>query len=350
MMIFKAGSRYFAASSVIANACRSDYDQVMAISFQCPQGHKLSCSEERAGLKGKCPKCGSIFQVPQLVPPTDEPHGDTDGSAAGGDGDSFLRSLGGGTELTSSESGTAIGKRPESEQYADFTGTGDSGTLAPAHDEPAEEPIAEPAHEPADIEPAAPEPVEETAREESIMFLCPSGHKLNAPKSLQGKPGKCPHCGEKFLVPVLEELAEAEEADDFLASLSDAPPANEQTPAESTETPPETLATGSGFFAGLAQEDEFAMGMAESSSQAMALLFSRLWADRGETGVLELYLKGGEILTPRWYAPQLSQNTYGMFAFIDADGSHTLTAVQWDAIERIALRGMQSLPDGVFEE
>jgi hypothetical protein len=276
--------------------------------------------------------------VPQLVPPTDEPHGEP----AGGDGDSFLRSLAGGTELTSSESGTAIGKRREAEQYVDFTGAGDSGTSAPAH----EEPLAEPASE----EPAPPAPAEEPVREESSVFLCPSGHKLNAPKSLQGKPGKCPHCGEKFLVPVLEELTDANEADNFLAALSDAPPAIEQAPADSTEAPPEAPATGSGFFAGLAQEDEFAMGMAETSSQAMAMLFSRLWADRGETGVLELYLKGGEILTPRWYAPQLSQNTYGMFAFIDADGSHTLTAVQWDAIERIALRGMQSLPDGVFEE
>lgn len=319
----------------------------MAISFQCPQGHKLSCSEERAGLKGKCPKCGSIFQVPQIIPPADEPHGEAEGDS--GDGDSFLRSLAGGTELTSSESGTAIGKRREADHYADFTGAGESGTSSSAHDEP----IAEPAHEPADNEPAAPTGDDESPREESIMFLCPSGHKLNAPKSLEGKPGKCPHCGEKFLVPVLQELEDANEADNFLASLSDAPATDDrQLPSHTEEqaAPPDVIAPGSGFFAGLAQQDEFAMGMAETSSQAMAMLFSRLWADRGETGVLELYLKGGEILTPRWYAPQLSQNTYGMFAFIDADGSHTLTAVQWDAIERIALRGMQSLPEGVFEE
>ena len=81
----------------------------------------------------------------------------------------------------------------------------------------------------------------------------------------------------------------------------------------------------------------------------MANLFARLWGQRGETGIVELYLKGGEILSPHWYAPQLSQHDFGMFAFQEQDGSHTLTAVQWDAIERIALRGLPTLPEGVFE-
>jgi hypothetical protein len=151
-------------------------------------------------------------------------------------------------------------------------------------------------------------------------------------------------------VPVLEDEVEIEDDDNFLASQSGTNPPLQEFVGPAEPPPAETSSTGSGFFSGLSHDDQFAVGLAEDSSQAMSLLFSRLWADRGDTGVLELYLKGGEILTPRWYAPQLSQSTYGMFAFVEGDGSHTLTAVQWDAIERIALRGMPNLPEGVFEE
>src|SRR5262245_39756279 len=43
----------------------------------------------------------------------------------------------------------------------------------------------------------------------SIAFVCPNGHQLNAPKELAGKPGQCPKCGTKFLVPSLTESADA---------------------------------------------------------------------------------------------------------------------------------------------
>jgi len=33
-----------------------------------------------------------------------------------------------------------------------------------------------------------------------IKFLCPTGHPLNAPEKLAGKPGKCPRCGTAFLL------------------------------------------------------------------------------------------------------------------------------------------------------
>jgi hypothetical protein len=180
-----------------------------------------------------------------------------------------------------------------------------------------------------------------------IVFLCPNGHKLNAPASLQGKPGKCPHCGERFLVPMLDEPTEVNESAAFLDLLNDQTTA--QPEPASTETPTDAAADSGFTFVGLAPEDEFAAGLIESSAQAMANLFARLWGQRGETGVVDLYLKGGEILSPHWYAPQLSRHAFGMFAFREQDGSHTLTAVHWDAIERIALRGIRQLPEGIFE-
>ncbi len=39
-----------------------------------------------------------------------------------------------------------------------------------------------------------------------------------------------------------------------------------------------------------------------------------------------------------------------MFAFAERDGSFTMTAVHWDAIERIAVRRVDALPEGMFDE
>jgi len=36
----------------------------MAISFKCPNGHKLTTNESKAGKKGKCPVCQCVFEIP----------------------------------------------------------------------------------------------------------------------------------------------------------------------------------------------------------------------------------------------------------------------------------------------
>jgi len=36
----------------------------MAISLKCPNGHKLTTNESKAGKKGKCPVCQSVFEIP----------------------------------------------------------------------------------------------------------------------------------------------------------------------------------------------------------------------------------------------------------------------------------------------
>jgi hypothetical protein len=43
-----------------------------------------------------------------------------------------------------------------------------------------------------------------------MKFLCPNGHQLSTSADRAGKPGQCPKCGVKFLVP---EADDAEEAD-----------------------------------------------------------------------------------------------------------------------------------------
>ena len=41
----------------------------MAITFACTCGKKLQAREEFAGRKMKCPKCGTVLQIPEAAPP-----------------------------------------------------------------------------------------------------------------------------------------------------------------------------------------------------------------------------------------------------------------------------------------
>ena len=91
----------------------------------------------------------------------------------------------------------------------------------------------------------------------------------------------------------------------------------------------------------------------EASGQAdhpAARLVARLWVERDHHGgVIELHLTGGSVILPEWYEPVWSRGTHGLFASQAVDGSVTLTAVAWDTIEKIVVRQVQGLPDGMFE-
>ena len=51
----------------------------------------------------------------------------------------------------------------------------------------------------------------------------------------------------------------------------------------------------------------------------------------------------------RSFEPQWSRGTHGLFASQAADGTVTLTAVAWDSIQKIIVRQVKGLPDGMFE-
>ena len=52
---------------------------------------------------------------------------------------------------------------------------------------------------------------EAPAGEEGVIeFLCPNGHHLHGPRSLEGSPGECPECGVRFLVPSWDDVSEEE--------------------------------------------------------------------------------------------------------------------------------------------
>ncbi len=117
------------------------------IEFLCPEGHRIRCPKERAGRPAKCPKCGVSFRIPTIEEL--------------GVGESAVADA----SLASQEVNDATPASP-----------GLSGKQA-----------------------AAP------SKERQIEFLCPNGHHLHGPASLQGRAGECPECGSRFRIPIIDE-------------------------------------------------------------------------------------------------------------------------------------------------
>ncbi|HND56834.1 MAG TPA: hypothetical protein PLV92_30655, partial [Pirellulaceae bacterium] len=66
----------------------------------------------------------------------------------------------------------------------------------------------------------------------TIAFACPNGHPLTAPENLAGKPGQCPRCNTRFLIPTLEEVAAA------AGDSAGGEPASEASSAAVSNAPP----------------------------------------------------------------------------------------------------------------
>jgi hypothetical protein len=81
----------------------------------------------------------------------------------------------------------------------------------------------------------------------------------------------------------------------------------------------------------------------------VARLVARLWDEREHGGIVELHLTGGSVILPEWYEAVWSRGTHGLFASQSADGTITLTAVAWEAIQKVVVRQVAGLPDGMFE-
>lgn len=176
--------------------------------------------------------------------------------------------------------------------------------------------------------------------EDQIEFLCPNGHLLHGPASMQGRPGQCPDCGAKFRVPSYDEDDEQERTPD-------------SHPAER-----EIEAVGGRDAAGADQEGQVSPTPGPTRSRVVpaeesklsgpmtpARLFARLWSERSHGATVELHLSDGETFTPDLFAEKLSQGGRGVFAVRESDGTHTLTAVAWDAVARVVVRGVKKLPE-----
>jgi DNA-directed RNA polymerase subunit RPC12/RpoP len=234
----------------------------MALEFNCPNGHRIVCQEDLAGRDAKCPKCGVAFRIPNssgeiAVKLAGLAGGPVPVTATGAPGESSLNNLG------------------------------------------------------------APRPLPEN----SIVFLCPNGHRLNGPARLQGQAGQCPHCGAKFLVPIISETEQVEEVD--LASIAD----RELGPLDAGVDP----------------------ATMRQSAHSLCQLMRKLWEEKQQGAVIELHLEGGAMLVPDWFDERLSRQSHGLFASQAADGTVTMTVVAWDQVSRVVVRNVEGLPEGMFE-
>ena len=239
----------------------------------------------------------------------------------------------------------------------------------------------------------------------SITFKCSNGHRIIVQAALAGKRGTCSKCGIAVVIPSLDGAEGTAPEPATRAELEPAPtiePANAEAPASSIEPaaaepapPAEPVAAAEAeepdafadLFGAVSAEpsrdaalaeavadtglppaeagssgsigdvvpryaaDEYA-GPSEASAGAenpTAQLVARLWAERDHGGIVELHVAGGSVILPEWFEPQWSRGTHGLFASQAADGTVTLTAVAWDSIQKIIVRQVKGLPDGMFE-
>jgi hypothetical protein len=207
--------------------------------------------------------------------------------------------------------------------------------------------------------------------DEVIEFYCPNEHYLRAPAKLQGKRGQCPHCGEKFVVPSLEEEAHGNptatvaETGEMVAlgqiqEIGQHPheAVEEVEEVEEVEVVEPQLGPKSG---GLAPSFRFIEEQAAASDEyatppepppphghPLAALFERIWEESDREAVVELELKTGERIAPLNYAHDVSRGQFGIFAIRAHDGTHTVTVIAWDDIARITVKQLKELPPTMF--
>jgi hypothetical protein len=243
----------------------------MVLKFVCPNGHPLSAAEAMAGKPGKCPKCQSMFLVPEAAP--------ADGAAA-------------------SKSG---------------------------------------------IQPAP----------ETISFLCPNGHKLSGPRTLQGKAGQCPHCGSKFRIPNYEEpehpAAKPRITTEEEIPLGEVVEETSQVHADEAVQDVEVVDDEEVVEDVELEESDLAPPPPPPPEgvHPLALLCQRF--HRAGNGKIEIVYGEGETLLAEHFSPDLSCGACGVFAHRTESGEYTVTAISWSSIRRVSFPGVGELPRGAFD-
>jgi len=191
-----------------------------------------------------------------------------------------------------------------------------------------------------------PAPLSPASGSDGISFFCPSGHRILVPRTLAGKRGACSKCGVDVTIPLASQPA-APSAGQPLITNALAPAGRPE--GESAAVPPDLEQTLELPTAAYAAQEYQPPPCEPGQENPTAMLVARLWVEREHGGIVELHLTGGSVILPEWFETNWSRGTHGLFASQAVDGSVTLTAVAWDTIQKIVVRQVQGLPDGMFE-
>jgi hypothetical protein len=259
----------------------------MAIRFLCPKGHRLSSPDDRVGRNGKCPHCGTMFQVP-------DPSQSARSAVAEGEtlpqAVQILEFYCPNQHYLTAPL-VLQGKRGRCPQCGatfqiPFLEEGESsrlGMMGAAYGDPA---LSVP---PPPMPPPAPEPE-------------PEALHLEEPARSEG-------------------TSSARSGPEIDFSFVDAAQAQEE-PEHADPT---------------------------SGEHPLAILFEQLWFGNDPEAVVELFLSEGERLVPQDYSHKLSRGQHGVFATQDRSGTHTITVVPWSEVRRVTVRGLTKLPKAIFE-
>lgn len=170
---------------------------------------------------------------------------------------------------------------------------------------------------------------------DTIEFLCPNGHRLHGPARLQGHPGECPTCGTKFRVPTYEDLSGEDVPDQPIeAGRADREEDFEMVLPEVDDDDDSERHAANAFAERLA-----------AAKHPTAELLSRMWEYKKRGATLEIRLSSGETLIPDFFAAKSAASTHALLAAVERDSTHTVYLVAWDAVQRVLLRGVKSLPE-----
>ncbi|MFZ1936297.1 MAG: hypothetical protein WCB27_02170 [Thermoguttaceae bacterium] len=235
------------------------------IEFLCPNGHKIRCQATQAGRAAKCPRCGVKFRVPDAADQNLPKTGDSDPSLPQPD-------------FTDSS----------------VTGRHAAGTAG-------------------------------AAKEADFEFLCPNGHRLHGPASLQGRPGECPECGSRFRIPTYEDIPAEEETEQEIG----------RGPADGRE----------GSQIGTRAAQPAAAPDRASTAETTGAVFARLWNMRPQGATIELRLRSGETIVPDQFLAHASgESGHGVFTTLEPNSTISLVVVPWEAVDRMTVRGLSEVP------
>lgn len=191
------------------------------------------------------------------------------------------------------------------------------------------------------------------AREPQIEFLCPNGHRLHGPASLQGRLGQCPDCGSRFRIPVYDEGEDDEQAESGIERgradgrrLSDSriappeitvdkPPRPRAEDEQVAESPSDALRT-----------EVIGSDSSLGTIHPLGAIFAKLWVEKARGATFELVLDDQRVLSPDYFVKTLSPPSHGVFGVKESNGTITLEAVPWETVRRLVVRNLKRLPEG----